>query len=350
MELKKYDENKIFVTGISGAGKTTFSQNYSKNYNKRFIDFDNEWSYGSDPNEQYNIIVKKYGDDFITDAIPYATTDGKLNFSNYYQENKDDIKVVCLCCTNKEDFDNRILSKHFGSKVKSYSDYHEFYFKTLKNIYSNFNVDYIDTSTNEYITEDELYKRLDWINSDNIKKLLKDNFMNYLHTQQYDKFYQDIDCINYIGYSSSHRSWNTIKDLVDWKGKKVADLGCFHGYFSLKMAKLGAQVTSMDNHDGVLATCGYINQIEGNLVETKYWNGGDEVSSDYDVTLALNVIHHFKDTEKSLQNIKSKTVIFETNQNLIDLISKYFTVVKKLNSHRPDATGKIRTILLCERK
>ena len=69
----------------------------------------------------------------------------------------------------------------------------------------------------------------------------KENFKKYLDTLSYDKYYQDIECINFIGYTKSSKTWDNIKDLVDWKDKKVADLGCFHGYFSFKSAKTSAK-------------------------------------------------------------------------------------------------------------
>lgn len=177
----------------------------------------------------------------------------------------------------------------------------------------------------------------------------KEELKIYLDKLSYDKYYQDIECINFIGYTKSYKTWDNIKNLVDWKDKKVADLGCFHGYFSIKAAKMGANVTGFDISDTVLSTTNIINEIEGNIIDTKVWAGGEEISEDFDITLALNVIHYFKDLKTSLKNIKSKTVIFETNQELVDTISEEFNIIKRVNSHRPDFYGKPRIILLCER-
>jgi 2-polyprenyl-3-methyl-5-hydroxy-6-metoxy-1,4-benzoquinol methylase len=180
--------------------------------------------------------------------------------------------------------------------------------------------------------------------------MIIEDLKNHFDAQTYDKKYQDIECLGMIGYTESHKTWNNIKNLIDWKGKKVADIGCFHGYFAFKAAKLGAIVTGLDISETVLKTTKYINEIEGNIITLKKWEGGDEISSDYDVTLCLNVLHHFTDKKKAIENIKSKIVIFETNINLFDIISEKFNVIKRVKSHRSDNSGMTRIILLCERK
>lgn len=331
MFLKKYNEKKIFVTGVSGSGKTFFAKKYAETFNCQFISFDINWNYLLSEEDEYQKIVKKYSSEFITDAIPYTHTNGSLKFLEYYEEHKDSIKIICLCCTDKGEFDKRIETKSFKSKTQAYNEYYNFYFDALKNNYSNLNIEYYDSYTNEFILEDELFKRIDWIIKYNLKK--------YLDIQAYDKYYQDIECINFTGYTKSSITWNNIKDLVDWNGKKVADLGCFHCYFAFKAAKLGAIVTGLDINDNVLKTSKYINELEGNIISIKKWAGGEEVSGDYDIALCLNVLHHFPDIRKVLQNIKSKTVIFETNQELIDIISEEFNVIKRVESHSPMVGG-----------
>jgi 2-polyprenyl-3-methyl-5-hydroxy-6-metoxy-1,4-benzoquinol methylase len=174
----------------------------------------------------------------------------------------------------------------------------------------------------------------------NEKEVLK----KWLSEQTYDKNYQDIECIEFNGYSQSYKTWEQIKDLIDWENKKVADLGCFHCYFSLKVAKEGAKVTSMDINDEVLKTSKKINEIENNILTIKKWEGGEEVSEDFDVTLCLNVLHHFKDVSLGLKNIKSKIVIFEVNKPMIVNIEKEFNIIEKIQSYR---SGRI--ILKCEK-
>jgi len=172
----------------------------------------------------------------------------------------------------------------------------------------------------------------------------RDTFKKYLDTRTYDKTYQDIEYIDFIGYSQSFKTWNAIKDLIDWKEKRVADLGCFHGYFSFIIARHGAKVVGMDRSPEVLETTEILNNVYGNIITTKVWVGGEPVSGDFDVALCLNVLHHFGDEEKALQNIKSKWAIFEVKYDQRFLIAQYFDIIRKVPSHR---VGRI--IILGER-
>ena len=350
MNLKKCDKKKIFVTGVSGAGKTTFSKKYTELFNTEYFDFEKNWGgYESDAQIQYDNIIKKYTDVFITDAIPYTYLDNKMRFLDYYNDNKNDIKIICVCCTDKKDYDNRLIIKYYRSKKQAYQEFKSFYFNTIQ-YYLNLglDIDFYDSSKNSYISYDELLKNIEWVN-DNSININREDFKKYLDNLTYDKYYQDIECIDFIGYTNSSKTWDNIKDLVSWKDQKVADLGCFHGYFSFKAAKMGAIVTGFDISSSVLKTTDMINTLEGDIINTHIWQGGDEIPEEFKITLALNVIHHFKDLELGLKNIKSKTVIFETNQELVDIISKNFKIIKKIQSHRNDINRNPRIILLCEK-
>jgi len=173
----------------------------------------------------------------------------------------------------------------------------------------------------------------------------KEVFKIRLNELKYDKFYQDIEYIDFKGYSKSYETWERIKGIVDWKDKKVADLGCFHGYFSFKIAELGGDVVAMDRSPDVLETTEILNEVYGNPIKTQVWVGGDLVPNSFDISLCLNVLHHFGDEEKALNNIKSKLAIFETKYDQTFLISQYFDITKKVQSHR---VGRI--ILLGERR
>lgn len=162
MNIKKYIEKKIFVTGLTACGKTTFAKEYAKQFNHNYINFDDNWIYQRPAEEQYDSIMKKLTDDFIIDAIPYATINGKFAFLDYYDNNKNNIKIVCVCCTDKNEFNNRIEAKRFKPKAP-YTDFYDFYFNAVKNLYSKLNIDYYDSFSNELINEEQLYERIKWI-------------------------------------------------------------------------------------------------------------------------------------------------------------------------------------------
>ena len=336
--MEKYDQHKIFVTGVSGSGKTTFAKRYAELFDVPYLDFDANWHYGS---EDCGEFLAGLDQRFVIDAIPYSDNDA---FVQYFQENQEDIRTVCVCCTNRDEWERRVQEKPFRSLFYSYVMFYGFYFYTLR-LYSTFNTVYYDSFTDEFIDQAELYKRIEWL-----PQVVKKGFKEYLDQQIYDKYYQDIEFLDFVGYVQSYKTWETIKDLVDWEGKTVADLGCFHCYFSIKAARAGAIVTSLDINETVLETSKIINELEGwPIHKIERWEGGEEISSDYDIVLCLNVLHHFADVELALKNILAKTVIFEVNQSFIPIIKKEFTIVKACLSHRKDRDKKDRIILVCTR-
>jgi SAM-dependent methyltransferase len=163
----------------------------------------------------------------------------------------------------------------------------------------------------------------------------KASFKLYVDKLGYDKYYQDIEYLDFVGYSLSYKTWSNIKDIFAWRGKRVADLGCFHGYFSFKIAKEGASVVGFDRAQEVLDTTSILNNVYGNLIELRRWEGGQVIPSDFDIALCLNVLHHFDDPELSLLNIRSKYCLFEINQVNTDIVERYFEIVEARNSHRP---------------
>jgi 2-polyprenyl-3-methyl-5-hydroxy-6-metoxy-1,4-benzoquinol methylase len=171
-------------------------------------------------------------------------------------------------------------------------------------------------------------------------------FKLHLDTQIYDKYYQDIEYLDFVGYTSSWKTWETIKSLVDWKDKTVLDVGCFHGYFSFNVARRGAKVLGLDIWPQVIETTSILNKEYGNLVSLRVWAAGDLVAEHFDVALFLNVLHHFKDPDKVIsQDIDCSTGVFEVNDNQVDMIEKYYIVDRKFPSHRPG-----RVILLGQRR
>jgi len=160
------------------------------------------------------------------------------------------------------------------------------------------------------------------------------NFKTYLDALTYDKYYQDITCIGFKGYSDSLSTWNNIKDEVKWSDKLVADLGCFHGYFSFQIARAGGKVTGFDKSPTVIATTNIINKLEGSIINTKVWEDSQPLIGKFDVVLIMNVLHHFADPEKALKDIDCDIAIFEINTNMEKVVEKFFSINKRIKSHR----------------
>jgi hypothetical protein len=111
---------------------------------------------------------------------------------------------------------------------------------------------------------------------------------------------------------------------------------------------LGAKkVIGLDIDSRVLDTANLIKKTMFSDVEFLQWEGG-EPTPQADVALVLNMLHHTKDPEKTLQNLNTKMAIFEVEKSQLDLIKKYFKIIKSIKSHRVDVTQD-RIILLGER-
>jgi 2-polyprenyl-3-methyl-5-hydroxy-6-metoxy-1,4-benzoquinol methylase len=161
--------------------------------------------------------------------------------------------------------------------------------------------------------------------------------------ENYDRTYQDIEPLNFVGYSQSYKSWERFKDLLDWTGKTTVDLGCNHGYFAFKVEDSGGIAIGFDRSGSVLDTARMINELRGGNVVFEEWSGGDTIP-ECDVILCLNVLHHFDNPDHVVSTMNCKMAIFEIYAKDRPTVEKYFKVVEEAESHRSD-----RTILLCER-
>ncbi len=174
----------------------------------------------------------------------------------------------------------------------------------------------------------------------------KEELTKHLNAQHYDKHYQDILPINLVGYSQSFKTWQRLEKIIQWRGKTIVDLGCFHGYFCFRAAKMGASsVIGLDALEAVLITARMIAKLEQcNTTEFREWKDTDPIPR-ADVTLCLNALHHFPDPLICLRNINSEITIFEVPNAQEELISSAFEITGRFQSHR-----KRRTIFTAKRK
>jgi hypothetical protein len=215
------------------------------------------------------------------------------------------------------------------------AEFRRFFEGKLSSLRSFRDVRYFDSIANAFTTEQEMLERIGYKHFP---------FESYLDTLsgKYDSRYQDIEIIDFIGYSRSHQTWERIQDIVKWKGKHVVDLGCFHGYFCYKIEDAGGTAHGLDNSALALKTAGRINEIRGGAVTFSEWEGGADIP-ECDVILCLNVLHHFPDQQAALAKMEAREVLFEVNKEQVPMIRRFFRVLQRVSSHRRN-----RTILLCE--
>ena len=329
------------LTGVSHSGKSYYA-NWLSKQNYQHIKFDKIYSYKRHEKGYFNNFLNKVKNMIKNEKV---VLDGYCNFlDKHFIQFK---KLICnnvipvVTVSDIKTIMNRRIKLNSPDKVliNIITHYIDRYPQTLD--YKNTLV-INSTNTN--------YEELNINSIQDMKKYLKkinlQVFKSYLDTLGYDKFYGDIECINFKGYSDSISSWNNIKKFnIDWKDKKVVELGCFHGYFGFKVEDLGAkEVTGFDCHDKVLNTVPVINWLSNHHVTYRKWKGGDDIP-DCDIILCMNVLHHFKEKQElALQKMNCNIAIFEINSNQIDLVNKYFIIKNRISSHR-----KNRILLLCER-
>ncbi|MFH0806009.1 MAG: radical SAM protein [Patescibacteria group bacterium] len=128
---------------------------------------------------------------------------------------------------------------------------------------------------------------------------------------------------------------------------RIAVHNCFHGYFVFKAKQEGAsRVIGFEKYPAIINTANLIKEMNGLDVEFRQWDSDSEdLIPDSLIVLCLNCLHHFPDPDKVLSRLHCTDIIFEINTTQIELVKKYFTIVKEIQSHRPG-----RIILLCKKE
>jgi SAM-dependent methyltransferase len=111
--------------------------------------------------------------------------------------------------------------------------------------------------------------------------------------------------------------WERIQKLVDFKSKRVLDLGCSDGYFSCKSLEAGAkQVSGIDLDPLRIEKANFVKSIYNytNIdfsVKDVYKIDLDK--ENYDIILCLGLLHRIPDMDKLLKKISNtKTLVIET--------------------------------------
>lgn len=394
---------KTFVTGVYGSGKTFLARKIAQKQNEKYINFDAIIDYNN-KYEQFDKIISDLPDDFIMDAIPFDIYFSWNKFIEY--EINNNCCIICCYCPDLNIWIKRIKQKqvpglsihkiihrvhiiqrdpiqifrsfyqffkqkfkHLYKKIKDlfiyylinpknrvqfaipdrlinkhYSAYRQFVLNNFSNLQKMKNVHWFDSIENEYTTYEEAMKRI----NPYLFELEERFYQNHL-SNSYDIFYQTVEILDLVGYSLSDLTWYNISDITNWKGKTVLDIGCFHGYFSFKIEQEGAKkVIGLERGTEVLVTTQMIRNIAKSKCEFREWTGGDDYP-ECDTILLLNVLHHFGDMDfqkSALNKIPSETeVIFEINNDQLEMIKALFVIKRTLKSHRKD-----RQILLTLKK
>jgi 2-polyprenyl-3-methyl-5-hydroxy-6-metoxy-1,4-benzoquinol methylase len=152
----------------------------------------------------------------------------------------------------------------------------------------------------------------------------------------FSPFYQTVDVGNervITGQTRSFLTWENISRLgIDWSGKRVCEIGCNNGYFLFKAEALGAQCIGFDISKDSIDAAKEIARYLRSAVDFHVRDVSPGLDAEYDVVLALNMLHYISDLESLLSSMskKSKSLVLEVGENQIERI---FPIVMK-NGHR----------------
>ena len=167
MKIKQYIEDKIFITGISGTGKTKIAKYISDNAHPtnphKYLSLDYDFDYRYNNESQYvQDYLKNLPKRFVMDGIPYQAQGLSMNFDSFKKYNLEHkIKILCLVPTDFNEWKQRILAKQQAIGYASIN-FFIFYYHILPQL-TNLNIDYYDTCNNKYISIETLYKEITWI-------------------------------------------------------------------------------------------------------------------------------------------------------------------------------------------
>jgi len=177
------------------------------------------------------------------------------------------------------------------------------------------------------------------------------NLKAHLQSVTYDVNYQDIECLGVHGYDRSEPTWLKITNAlnVDFAGKSVCDLGCFHGYYAIKAEQAGAsRVIGLDRSEEILESARMISEASSSSVEFTLWESRQKTPQ-CDVALVLNMLHHCPDQELTLQNIDCKEAVFEVNADQISAVNRHFDILE-MTTGREYPHRDPRILLYCRKR
>ena len=348
----------IILVGCGRAGKTTYALKIAKEKGYEYLTIDGNYHYTGE--EEYFRFV-----DFIANTLNKNPSknfilDGYLDFDDHFKYLKNKLKhhkiKPVLVFTNYEVIQSRgpggagIIhsAEHIIGKYKNFPkvwDFEEFVEG--------------DGNNKKVKTYEEAIKIVENITEQDVK-----NFLKKFEEKNLEK-YQTIELpfgYKIQGYNQDyeHKSWEQISEIYDFKNKKVADIGCFNGYFCFEIKKSAKTVHGFDKKISAIETAREITKLKELDIKFEVFDlDKGEIKEEYDVILLLNTWQHLKNIEEDFNKIFSKTkaVILEmgfvklkphwsmiSKEKLLEIAEKYN---HKLRRGFVSARG--RTILLFEK-
>ena len=133
---------------------------------------------------------------------------------------------------------------------------------------------------------------------------------------------------------------------VDWKGKSVLEYGCGGGYFTVWMAKQGAQVTAIEMSPCAIGAVNYYAAQEGVADRVRVVPGNaetDTVDGQYDFIFAKDLVEHLEDdgpffrTARAAAQARRQDLHRDPERSLTELPAG-----RRLRAHLPSQQALVR--------
>ena len=126
---------------------------------------------------------------------------------------------------------------------------------------------------------------------------LRDDLVAYINYRSGDARYQTVELEGQQiieGYMNSESIWSQILGLgINFHDRKVADLGCFNGYFSFKVEQVGAEsVTGYDVNEPAIEIATNLALLKQSRCKFRHADLVGTTPEKSEVLLLLNVLHH----------------------------------------------------------
>ena len=295
----------ILVTGLSGSGKSAYARqrggillsydmihDYGSGHTDLFAVHEwkakiqdaplaviDAWNLSRDPN--LTVLKSLLGHSFQLE-IHFLYT---APLSRYEaQRGKEAAGAYCITPENAS------LEEHAAEWNKRLGEYADKHIKRLEDM--GYPVSWLFRQGDAYTEMAGLQHALEIANLNPVEELLA-----WIDKTSGDPLYQTIELDGKVirqGYTESEKSWERIQAWdIDWKGAKIVDFGCFHGYFCFKAEQAGASVIiGLDRSKAAILVAKRLGLLQRSgcvFFEMEVTESGQ---GNADIALVMNVYHH----------------------------------------------------------
>jgi len=308
----------IILVGEGRAGKTTYARNYAAENGYEYLTIDGHYDYSGAP--KYFDFLDYLAAELNNNPTNNFILNGYLDYDDHFKYLKS--KLLChkikavLIYGDAE----TIRSRGKGGAVRINT--RDEIIASYERFKTKWDFDEMLDSTNKYKKTKDYSIVMEKVKELKESKPTEEDVKKFLEEfeQSGQEKYHTIDLpfgYGIQGYTGNeeHYSWAQISQIYDFKDKKCADMGCFHGFFSFEMKKSAETVHGYDYKPEALETARKIAKLKELDVDFRFFdmNKGKFGTEDYDVILLLNALHHVKEPRFALEQVfsKGKCVILE---------------------------------------